>query len=56
VKLLLQNEPGNKQAQSLEKEMRKAMDSDALKGAAIAGGGLLAAGALVGLGFALLRK
>jgi len=56
IKALLQNEPGNKQAQDLEKEIRKSMDSDAMKGAAIAGGGLLVAGALVGLGMAFLKK
>jgi len=56
IKALLQNEPGNKQAQDLEKEIRRSMDSDAMKGAAIAGGGILVAGALVGLGMALLKR
>jgi len=56
VKLLLQSEPGNKQAQSLEKEMRKAMDSDALKGAAIAAGVIAGAGALIGLGMAIFKN
>jgi len=32
------------------------MESEAIKGAAIAGGGILVAGALVGLGMALLKK
>jgi len=56
VKSLLQLEPGNRQAQDLEKSIRKEMESEALKGAAMAGGGLLAAGALVALGMALLKK
>jgi hypothetical protein len=49
-------EPGNRQAQELEKAIKSEMESEALKGAAMAGGGLLAAGALVALGMALLKK
>jgi len=56
TKALLQIEPGNRQAQQLEKSIKKGMESDALKGVAIAGGGVLLAGALVGLGMSLLRK
>jgi len=56
IKSLLQMEPGNRQAQELEKAIKSAMESDALKGAAIAGGGLIAVGALIGLGMAILRR
>ena len=76
-------EPGNRQAQELEKAIEKSMNSgklvvtpinkflvmsnrliylqnclctDAVKGAAIAGGGILVAGGLVALGMALLKK
>lgn len=56
VKALLQLEPGNRQAQDLEKAIQKNMESDALKGAAIAGGAVLAAGALVGLGMAFFKS
>lgn len=80
-------EPGNRQAQELEKAIKKSMESgmkryelnifircnycqmkalwswqtpffflDAIKGVAIAGGGVLLAGALVGLGMSLLKK
>jgi len=56
IKTLLQMEPGNQQAQTLEKEIRSSMNSDAFKGAAIAGGGLLAGAAIVGLGLALLKR
>jgi fission 1 protein len=56
VKILLQTEPGNRQAQNLEKEIRKAMDTEALKGAAVIGGAALAGAALVGLGMAFLGR
>jgi len=56
IKNLLQMEPGNRQAQELEKAIKSSMESDALKGAAIAGGGILAVGALIGLGMAILKK
>ncbi|XP_021965417.1 mitochondrial fission 1 protein isoform X1 [Folsomia candida] len=56
IKSLLQLEPGNRQAQELEKAIKSEMETEALKGAAMAGGGLLAAGALVALGMALLKK
>jgi len=56
IKNLLQMEPGNRQAQELEKAIKSQMESEALKGAAMAGGGILAAGALVALGMALLKK
>jgi len=56
IKSLLQMEPGNRQAQELEKAIKNCMESDALKGAAMAGGGLLAVGALIGLGMAFLKK
>nr|QBH73492.1 hypothetical protein [Isotomurus palustris] len=56
VKTLLQLEPGNRQAQELEKAIKSQMETEAIKGAAIAGGGILFAGALVGLGMALLKK
>ncbi|CAL8075236.1 unnamed protein product [Orchesella dallaii] len=56
IKSLLQLEPGNRQAQELEKAIKKSMESDAIKGVAIAGGGVLLAGALVGLGMSLLKK
>jgi len=56
INSLLQLEPGNRQAQELEKAIKGEMESEALKGAALAGGGLLVAGGLVALGMALLKK
>jgi len=56
IKALLQSEPGNQQAQTLEKEIKSSMNSDAFKGAALAGGGLLAGAAILGLGMALLKR
>ncbi|CAG7727019.1 unnamed protein product [Allacma fusca] len=56
IRTLLRQEPGNRQAQELEKIIEKNRGSDAVKGAAIAGAGILVAGGLVGLGMALLKK
>ncbi|XP_071553042.1 mitochondrial fission 1 protein [Panulirus ornatus] len=56
LKGLLRVEPGNRQVLELESCIKKRMEKDALKGAAIAGGALLGLGALVGLGVALSRK
>uniref|UniRef100_A0A0P4VTM1 Mitochondrial fission 1 protein n=1 Tax=Scylla olivacea TaxID=85551 RepID=A0A0P4VTM1_SCYOL len=53
---LLRVEPSNRQVLQLEKCIKKNMEKDALKGAAIAGGAILGLGALVGLGVALARK
>ncbi|XP_076066554.1 mitochondrial fission 1 protein [Oratosquilla oratoria] len=53
---LLRVEPGNRQVQELETTIKKKMEQDALKGAAIAGGAVLGLGALIGLGMALSKK
>ncbi|KAK7079715.1 Mitochondrial fission 1 protein [Halocaridina rubra] len=56
VKGLLRIEPANRQVLELEKLIKKRMEKDAMKGAAIAGGAILGLGALVGLGVALAKK
>ncbi|XP_069168288.1 mitochondrial fission 1 protein-like isoform X2 [Procambarus clarkii] len=56
LKGLLQVEPGNRQVLELETCIKKRMEKDAMKGAAIAGGALLGLGALVGLGVALSKR
>jgi len=53
---LLRVEPGNRQVQELENVIKKKMEKDAVKGAAIAGGAILGVGALIGLGMALAKK
>ncbi|XP_042872682.1 mitochondrial fission 1 protein-like [Penaeus japonicus] len=56
LKGLLRVEPGNRQVQELETVIKKKMEKDAMKGAAIAGGAILGVGALIGLGMALSKK
>jgi len=53
VRALLQVEPGNLQAQELEKMISKKLEKDGMVGMAVAGGTALAFGGLVGLGLAL---
>ncbi|KAL7641798.1 UNVERIFIED_CONTAM: hypothetical protein RMT77_007672 [Armadillidium vulgare] len=53
---LLKVEPSNRQVLDLEAAIKKRMEKDALKGAAIAGGIILGLGALAGLGIAMARK
>ncbi|KAK3858558.1 hypothetical protein Pcinc_035256 [Petrolisthes cinctipes] len=53
LKGLLQVEPSNRQVLELETCIKKRMDNEALKGAAIAGGALIGLGAIIGLGVAL---
>lgn len=55
VRGLLQVEPGNRQAQELEKIIRKKMEREGLIGMAVVGGATLALGGLVGLGIALAK-
>ena len=49
----VQVEPGNLQAQELEKMISKKLEHDGMVGMAVAGGTALAFGGLVGLGLAL---
>ena len=56
VNSFLQIEPGNQQVLSLQQAIQKKMDQDGLKGIAVAGGAVLAVGAVVGVGLALLSR
>lgn len=56
VKGLLRVEPANRQVLELETLLKKRMEKDAIKGAAIAGGAILGLGALAGLAVALAKK
>ena len=56
VKKFLQVEPENRQARELEKLINDKMTKEGLLGMAMVGGGVLAIGALVGLGMALTKK
>lgn len=56
VRGLLQVEPGNRQAQDLEKIIKKKMEREGLIGMAVVGGATLALGGLVGLGIALAKS
>lgn len=56
VQAFLEIEPSNQQVISLEEYIKKKMDIEGLKGAAMAGGAALVLGGLLGLGFALAKK
>ncbi|KAF2900429.1 hypothetical protein ILUMI_05759 [Ignelater luminosus] len=56
VRAFLSIEPGNQQVISLESTIKKKMDKEGLVGMAMAGGVVLAVGALVGLGMAVASK
>lgn len=56
VRAFLSIEPGNQQVISLESTIKKKMDKEGLVGMAMAGGVVLAVGALVGLGVAVAKK
>lgn len=56
VRAFLSIEPGNQQVLSLESTIKKKMDKEGLVGMAMAGGVVLAVGALVGLGMAVASK
>ncbi|KAG7174409.1 mitochondrial fission 1 protein-like [Homarus americanus] len=56
LKGLLRVEPSNRQVLELEASIKKRMENEALKGAAIAGGAVLGLGVLVGLGVALSKR
>lgn len=49
-------EPENPQVQHLESVVKKRMETEGLKGIALAGGAVLALGGLIGLGLAMARK
>ena len=53
---LLQKEPANQQAKALKALVKKKQDMENIKSAAAVGGGVLALGAVVGLGMALARR
>lgn len=52
----LQIEPNNQQVISLEEHCKKELHREGVQGLAVAGGATLALGALVGLGFALMKN
>ncbi|KAF5273571.1 hypothetical protein FQR65_LT04569 [Abscondita terminalis] len=56
VRSFLSIEPGNSQVIALESTIKKKMDKEGLLGMAVAGGVVLALGALVGLGMAVTSK
>lgn len=56
VRSFLTIEPKNMQVISLESIIKKKMDKEGLVGMAVAGGAVLAVGALVGLGMAIASK
>ncbi|KAF5278268.1 hypothetical protein FQA39_LY18369 [Lamprigera yunnana] len=56
VRSFLNIEPGNSQVIALETTIKKKMEKEGLFGIAIVGGCVLALGALVGLGMALVSK
>lgn len=47
---------GNQQVISLQAAIKKRMEQEGLKGMAVAGGAVLALGAIVGLGMAVISK
>lgn len=46
---------GNQQVLSLEQNIRKKMEKEGLMGMAVAGGAILAVGAIVGVGMAIAK-
>merc|ERR1712179_27347 len=56
VRGLLQVEPGNRQVSDLEVVIKKRMEKEAMKGAAIAGGAVLGLGAIIGIGMAMAKR
>ncbi|KAK4879044.1 hypothetical protein RN001_007190 [Aquatica leii] len=56
VRSFLNIEPGNSQVIALESTIKKKMEKEGLVGMAVAGGFVLALGALVGLGMAIASK
>ncbi|XKL67776.1 hypothetical protein PGB90_003267 [Kerria lacca] len=55
TRAFLQVEPGNQQVATLETLIKKKMETDGIKGIALAGGVALAVGGIVTLGFALAK-
>lgn len=56
VQAFLEIEPNNQQVISLEEYIKKKIDIEGLKGAAMAGGAALVLGGILGIGFALAKK
>ena len=56
VRSFLNIEPGNSQVIALESTIKKKMEKEGLLGMAVAGGVVLAVGAVVGLGMAIASK
>lgn len=56
VQAFLEIEPNNQQVITLEMYIKKKMEYEGLKGAAVAGGAALVIGGILGLGFALAKK
>ncbi|XP_050307022.1 mitochondrial fission 1 protein [Anthonomus grandis grandis] len=56
VRSFLSIEPGNQQVVSLEQNIKKKMEKEGLLGMALAGGAVLAVGAMVGIGLAIRKK
>uniref|UniRef100_A0A1Q3FYE8 Mitochondrial fission 1 protein n=1 Tax=Culex tarsalis TaxID=7177 RepID=A0A1Q3FYE8_CULTA len=56
VQAFLEIEPNNQQVISLEEFIKKKLDIEGLKGAAMAGGAALVLGGILGIGFALSKK
>lgn len=55
-KLLFDLQLGNQQVIGLQSAIKKRMEQEGLKGMAIAGGAVLALGAVVGIGMAVISK
>ncbi|XP_046989770.1 mitochondrial fission 1 protein [Schistocerca americana] len=55
-RVFLQVEPGNQQVQGLERLIKKRMEKEGLAGMALAGGVVLAVGAIVGMGVAMAAR
>ncbi|KAL1377721.1 hypothetical protein pipiens_016066 [Culex pipiens pipiens] len=56
VQAFLEIEPNNQQVIVLEEYIKKKIDIEGLKGAAMAGGAALVLGGILGIGFALAKK
>ncbi|XP_023020699.1 mitochondrial fission 1 protein [Leptinotarsa decemlineata] len=56
VRMFLSVEPGNQQVLTLQEMIKKKMEKEGMFGMAVAGGAILAVGAIVGVGMALASK